>query len=74
MIDKQLRQAIKRSGLTHYRIGKMAGVTPTMIDKFVAGRDVSLTTAAKLAAALALELTPAAQASSATGAKRKGTS
>lgn len=61
MIDHQLRQAIRKSGLTHYRLAKLAGTTATMIDKFMAGKGASLATAARLAAALELELTPASR-------------
>ena len=38
-----LRAAIAASGLTHYRLGKDAGVSPTVIDRFVSGeRDLRL--------------------------------
>lgn len=47
------------SGLTHYAIGKAAGVAPAQLDRFVAGeRGLSLATAAKVAAALGLVLVP----------------
>ena len=49
--------AIRQSGLTHYRLGKDAGVAPAQLDRFVAGeRDLTLTTAAKVARALGLVL------------------
>ena len=62
-IDAALRKAIKASGSTHYIIGKVAGVAPSVIDRFMAPaddklrhRDIRLATAAKLATALGLEL------------------
>lgn len=58
-IDETLREAIRRSGLTHYAIGKAAGVAPAQLDRFVAGeRDLTLATAAKVADALGLALVP----------------
>jgi plasmid maintenance system antidote protein VapI len=57
-IDEQLRAAIRDSGLTHYRIGKDAGVAPHIIDRFVSGeRDLRLATAAKIGKVLGLGLT-----------------
>jgi plasmid maintenance system antidote protein VapI len=56
-IVETLREAIVSSGLTHYSLGKAAGVAPAQIDRFVAGeRDLTLTTAARLAEALGLVL------------------
>jgi DNA-binding phage protein len=56
-IADQLRQAIRQSGLTHYRIAKDAGIVPDQIDRFVSGaRDLRLESAAKIARALNLEL------------------
>lgn len=56
-IDDQLRDAIKASKLTHYAIAKLAGVSPSQIDRFMTGeRDIKLSTAAELAAALQLSL------------------
>ena len=53
----QLREAIRASGKTHYRIGKDAGVKPEIVARFDRGeRDVRAETFAKLAAALGLEL------------------
>lgn len=49
-IADELRAAIKASGLTHYRIGKNAGVTADMVDRFVHGdRDPLFSTAEKIA-------------------------
>ena len=61
-IDVALRQAIKASGLTHYAIGKAAGVAPSQIDRFMLPendprhRDLRLETAAEIAAVLGLGL------------------
>jgi hypothetical protein len=55
----QLRQAIRDSGKTHYRIGKDAGVKPEMVARFARGeRDLRAETFAKIAEALGLELRP----------------
>ena len=59
----QLRDAIKESGKTHYRVGKDAGLKPEIVARFVRGeRDITGQTFAKLAAALGLTLVPAAEA------------
>lgn len=56
-ISDVLRAAVKASGLTHYAVGKLADVSPRQIDRFMSGeRDLTLTTAAAIAAALGLEL------------------
>ena len=58
-LDIALRFSITSSGLTPYALAKLAGVSPGMIARFVAGnRDLRLRTAAKLAAALGMELAP----------------
>jgi hypothetical protein len=37
----QLRDAIKATGKTHYRIGKDAGIKPDIVTRFVSGeRDI----------------------------------
>lgn len=56
----QLRDAIRESGKTHYRVGKDAGIKPEIVTRFVRGeRDITGKTFAKLAAALGLTLVPA---------------
>ena len=58
-IDSALRDAIRGSNLTHYALGKAAGVAPAQLDRFVSGeRSLSLASAAKVAAALGLVLVP----------------
>jgi transcriptional regulator with XRE-family HTH domain len=55
----QLRAAAKASGLTDYRIAKNAGVTPSVVSKFLhSGLQVRSNTFAKIAAALSMELRP----------------
>jgi transcriptional regulator with XRE-family HTH domain len=57
MIDADLRTAIVGSGLTAYAIAKRADTSPDVVSRFVTGeRDVRLGTAARIAAALGLEL------------------
>lgn len=56
-IVDQLRTAIVATGLTSYRLGKDAGVSPGVIDRFLTGeRDIRLATAARLSTALGIEL------------------
>ncbi len=61
-LDEQLRQAIADSGLTHYAIGRDAGISPSVVDRFMLPlrdprrRDLRLVTAGKIAAVLGLEL------------------
>jgi plasmid maintenance system antidote protein VapI len=58
----QLRDAIRESGKTHYRVGKDAGIKPEIVARFVRGeRDITGQTFAKLAAALGLELRKAGE-------------
>ena len=62
-IDMALRQAIRKSGLTHYALAKAAGVQASQLDRFMMPaddprhRDLRLTTAASVAAVLGLRLT-----------------
>lgn len=53
-----LREACRESGLTHYRIGKDAGIGPEMVTRFIVGRDIRISTAGKIADVLGLELKP----------------
>ncbi len=56
-IEHQLRQAIKTSGLTHYRIGKDCGIDNHCVARFVRGEQtLRLDIAARIAAYLNLEL------------------
>ena len=56
-IERQLRQAIKTCGVSRYRLSKLSGVSDAVLSHFVnCKRSVTLTTAAKLAKALRLEL------------------
>jgi hypothetical protein len=62
-IDVSLKRAIRQSGRTYYDLGRAAGVAPSVILRFMSddpqarGGDMRLSTAAKLAAELGLELT-----------------
>ena len=52
-----LRQAMLASGFTDYRISRMTGVHASIIGRFVKGeRGISLSTAAKIAEAVGVEL------------------
>lgn len=52
-IEDSLRKAIADSGMTHYAIGKAAGIATGMIDRFVRGdRGIQLGTASKIARVL----------------------
>jgi plasmid maintenance system antidote protein VapI len=58
-LEKQIRAAIKESGLTIYRLAKDSGVPQPVLSRFLnAKRGITLTTASKLAEALELELVP----------------
>ena len=57
-INDQLRKAIEKGDESYYALAKRSGVDAVVISRFVCGeRDLRLDTAAKLAAALGLELT-----------------
>ena len=56
-IEMQLREAILGSGISRYGIAKRAGVTESQLSLFVSGqRSLTLTSAAKIAHVLDLEL------------------
>jgi hypothetical protein len=56
-ISGQLKLVIRDSGLTHYAIGKAAGVAPDVILRFMVGeRTLTLRTLDKIAGALRLRL------------------
>ena len=56
-IEQTLRQALLDSGLSIYRLSKETGVSQPQLCRFVNGRrGITLETAARLAAALDLEL------------------
>ena len=59
LIEKQLIEAMKASGLTLTRLAEIANVSEGMLSRFVNGkRGVTLTTASKLCEVLGLELRP----------------
>ncbi len=59
-VTEQLRNTIEKSGLTHYRIGKMSGVPPNVLDRFISceRRCLRSDTVDRLCEALGLELKP----------------
>ena len=58
-IETQLREAIQGSGMSCYEIAKRAGVTNSQLSLFINGRrSLTLTSAAKIARVLGLELRP----------------
>lgn len=66
LIDTALKAAIRKSGRTYYDLGRSAGVAPSVILRFMSddpqagrGGDLRLSTAARIAAELGLELRPA---------------
>jgi transcriptional regulator with XRE-family HTH domain len=62
-IEQQLRQAIEESPLSQYELAKVSGVNKGILSRFVRGeRTITLSTAARLAEALDLDLRPARQA------------
>lgn len=62
LMDAALKVAIRKSGRTYYELGRAAGVAPSVILRFMSddpqarGGDMRLSTAAKIAAELGLEL------------------
>ena len=53
----RLRAAVRDSGLTQAALARAAGTDQATVSRFLAGGDVKLATAAKLAAAVGLRLT-----------------
>jgi plasmid maintenance system antidote protein VapI len=58
-IEQKLRKAIVRSKMSRYRISQLSGVGEAQLSLFVNGkRTLTLTSAAKVAKVLGLELKP----------------
>ena len=56
-LERQIRTAIKESGLTIYRLAKDSGVSQPVLCRFANGkRGITLATASKLTETLGLEL------------------
>jgi plasmid maintenance system antidote protein VapI len=56
-LEKQIRAAIKKSGLTIYRLAKDSGVSQPVLSRFVnRQRGITLATASKLVETLGLKL------------------
>jgi len=59
-IEDQLRRAIVESPITQYKLAQVSGIDKGILSRFIRGeRTITLTTAARLAEALDLELRPA---------------
>ena len=58
-LERQLRQAIRESGMSVYRLAKLSGVPQPVLSRFMNGtRGITLATTSKLASVLGLELRP----------------
>ena len=58
-ITDQLKKAIRESELSNWKLAQVAKVDQGVISRFMAGeRDLKLETAAKIVAALGMELVP----------------
>lgn len=55
-LDETLRSTIRESGKTPYAVAKLAGLEPDILNRFMHGRDIRISTAGKIADALGLEL------------------
>ena len=58
MIDDQLREAVLNDGRTAYELAKLAKIETDIVYRFMAGKDIRLATAAKLAEVVGLTLKP----------------
>ena len=56
-LSAALKAAIEKSGLSNYAISQLSGVSQSVLNRFTSGeRDITLSTAGKIAAALGAEL------------------
>jgi transcriptional regulator with XRE-family HTH domain len=56
-IANELRRAIKRSGMTRYRVAQLSGISEAVLSRFVNGQtDLTMENADKLCAALGLRV------------------
>lgn len=51
-MGSKLKMAIRQSELTHYKLAKLAGITATMIDRYMSGLSVQSDTIDRLCAAI----------------------
>lgn len=58
MIDELLRAAITEDGRSAYELAKLAEIETDIVYRFMAGKDIRLATAAKLASVLGLTIKP----------------
>ncbi|HQU42132.1 MAG: hypothetical protein B7Z73_05500 [Planctomycetia bacterium 21-64-5] len=72
-VEKKLRDAIERSGLTRYAIAKGAGITYEVLMRFLdERRDIRLSTVEKLAAFFELDLMPKKKPTTGRRSKSRG--
>ena len=58
-LENTLRDALKNSGLSTYKLEDLTGVPQAVIYRFISGqRSITLPTASRIAEAMGLELTP----------------
>lgn len=57
-LEKTLRDAARKSGLSVYALAKRAGLPVTTVQQFMGGRGMQLRTASRLCDVLALNLVP----------------
>jgi hypothetical protein len=55
-LDEVLRQAVRKSEYSKYRLWKLSGVRPEQITRFLNGQNLGISRAAALADVLGLEL------------------
>lgn len=56
-LSAALKAAIEKAGHTNYALSQLSGVSQSVLNRFTGGeRDITLSTAAKIAAALGAEL------------------
>ena len=56
-LSAALKAAIEKSGQSNYAISQLSGVSQSVLNRFTSGeRDITLSTAGKIAAALGAEL------------------
>ena len=60
-LTEQVRQAIRDSGMTPYLISKHAGISESVLSRFLNGGGMTLKTLEAVGAVLALEITTPAQ-------------
>lgn len=58
-LEEQLREALRKTGLSHHELGRRSGVSQPILSRFLSGeRSLTLPIAAKVCRALGLRLCP----------------